>query len=57
MGQIIGRISDSIVIESVVRESDRQVRHVYRIVGGPEDGREFDSMAEVGEYVVCRTEA
>ena len=56
MRTIIGQVGRSVLIESVVLESGAGVRHVYRLIGGPEDGREFQTMAEVGEWAVSQTQ-
>jgi hypothetical protein len=50
---IIARLADgSINVESLMRDVDGHAQHRYRIVGGPNDGREFEHLAEVTEYLI-----
>lgn len=50
--KIVGRVGPDVVIESVVVPVDGRAEHRYRIVGGPDSGREFESLSAVGAYVV-----
>ena len=40
------------LIESVVVASGAATLHRYRLVGGPEHGREFETLSAVGAYVI-----
>lgn len=50
--KLIGRVSDDVLIESVVVTVDGHPRHRYRLVGGPDDGREFESLSSIGDYLI-----
>ncbi|MDT4926408.1 MAG: hypothetical protein QOG01_4121 [Pseudonocardiales bacterium] len=51
MQKVIGVLSDGAVVEDIlIREVDGVVHH-YRIGGGADDGREFRSLPEMGEYL------
>jgi hypothetical protein len=47
----VGQLSEDVIVESVLRSVDGAAEHRYRLVGGPDDGREFTTLAEVGGYV------
>lgn len=46
----IGELSRDVLVESVLRIVDGASEHWYRIVGGPDDGREFATLHEVFDY-------
>jgi hypothetical protein len=46
----VGELSRDVVVESVLRVVDGVSEHRYRLVGGPENGREFASLAAVFDY-------
>jgi len=46
----VGELSDDVVVESVLRLVDGVSEHRYRLVGGPDDGREFNKLSEVFDY-------
>lgn len=46
----VGELSRDVFVESVLRIVDGVSEHVYRLVGGPDDGREFASLTEVYDY-------
>ena len=56
MRKLIGRVNRVVAIESVVLADGDVLRHWYRLVGGPDDGRQFDTLAEVGDYVLAHRE-
>jgi hypothetical protein len=47
----VGWIDDEIRVDSVLTTSGRGYEHRYRLVGGPDDGREFESLSALAEYV------
>lgn len=53
MRRLIGRIGRDVFIESVVVLTDRRPQHRYRLVGGPDDGREFETLSALGDYVIA----
>ncbi len=53
MRKLIGRVNGAVAIESIVLADGDVLRHCYRLVGGPDDGRQFDTLAEVGDYVLA----
>ena len=57
MDRTVGWISESVRVDSVLVVDGGQPRHVYRIVGGADDGREFDTLQQVSGYVAERTES
>lgn len=46
----VGELSRDVLVESVLRTVDGTPQHVYRLVGGPDDGREFGTLSEVFDY-------
>jgi hypothetical protein len=46
----VGELSQDVSVESVLRIVDGVSEHRYRLVGGPDDGREFASLTEVYDY-------
>jgi hypothetical protein len=46
----VGELGEDIVVESVVQIVDGASEHWYRLVGGPDDGREFATLIEVYDY-------
>ena len=57
MRKLIGRVGRDVLIESVVvTVDDGQLQHRYRLVGGPDDGREFESLSSIGDYVIGLTD-
>lgn len=46
----IGELSGDVLVESVLRIVDGASEHCYRLVGGPDDGREFATLQEVFDY-------
>jgi hypothetical protein len=52
MRKVIGRLDDDVTIESVLIAIDGHPHHRYRITGGQQDGREFETLAAVGGYVI-----
>ena len=46
----VGDLGSDIVVESVVHLVDGASEHRYRLVGGPDDGREFLTLIEVYDY-------
>lgn len=52
MRKLIGRVGRDVLIESVVVTVDGRPQHRYRLVGGRDDGREFESLASLGDYVI-----
>jgi hypothetical protein len=46
----VGELSRDVLVESVLRTVDGASQHVYRLVGGPDDGREFATLSEVFDY-------
>jgi hypothetical protein len=46
----VGELSRDVFVESVLRTVDGASEHWYRIVGGPDDGREFATLKEVYDY-------
>jgi hypothetical protein len=46
----VGELSQDVLVESVLRTVDGASEHRYRIVGGPDDGREFETLKEVFDY-------
>ena len=55
MRKLIGRVARDVLIESVVVTVEGRAEHRYRLVGGPDDGREFESLSSVGDYVIGLT--
>jgi hypothetical protein len=53
MRKVIGRVGPGVLIESVVVPVDGRPEHRYRVVGGPDDGREFESLSAIGDYVIA----
>lgn len=54
MRKVIGRINGSVLIESVVVvDVDGRSNHYYKLAGGPDDGREFSTLAEISDYVLA----
>ena len=51
MRKLIGRVGRDVLIESVVVTVDGQPQHRYRLLGGPDDGREFESLTSIGDYL------
>jgi hypothetical protein len=47
---VIATIDQDVAVVSVVDLGDDGLRHRYRLVGGPENGREFDTLNSVAEY-------
>ncbi len=57
MRKLIGRVGRDVLIESVVVVApDGHPQHRYRLVGGPDDGREFESLTSIGDYVIGLTD-
>ena len=56
MTKLIARVNRAVTIESVVYVDAEVLRHSYRLVGGPDDGRQFDTLAEVSDYVLAHRE-
>jgi hypothetical protein len=52
MRKLIGRVGRDVLIESVVVTVDGRTEHRYRLVGGRDDGREFESLTSIGDYVI-----
>lgn len=50
MGKVVGQIGEDVFVESVLRQIDGGSEHRYRLVGGPDEGREFATLAEVSDY-------
>jgi hypothetical protein len=46
----VGELGADVVVESVVHLVDGESQHRYRLVGGPDDGREFATLIEVYDY-------
>lgn len=46
----VGELGADIVVESVVHLVDGASEHRYRLIGGPDDGREFETLIEVYDY-------
>ena len=46
----VGTLSRDVFVESVLRTVDGVSEHWYRLVGGPDDGREFATLQEVYDY-------
>jgi hypothetical protein len=46
----VGELGTDVLVESVLRTVDGAAEHWYRLVGGPDDGREFMTLAEVFDY-------
>jgi hypothetical protein len=46
----VGELGADVLVESVVRRVDGTSVHRYRLVGGPDDGREFATLTEVYNY-------
>jgi hypothetical protein len=46
----VGALSRDVLVESVLRTVDGVSQHWYRLVGGPDDGREFATLKEVFDY-------
>jgi hypothetical protein len=46
----VGELSGDVFVMSVLREVDGASEHWYRLVGGPDDGREFATLTEVFDY-------
>jgi hypothetical protein len=46
----VGKLSQDVLVVSVLRTVDGASVHRYRLVGGPDDGREFATLAEVFDY-------
>jgi len=55
MRKLIGRVGRDVLIESVIVTVDGHPQHRYRLVGGPDDGREFESLSSIGDYVIGLT--
>ena len=51
----VGELGKDVLVESVLREVDGASEHRYRLVGGPDDGREFATLTEVYNYARQRT--
>lgn len=47
----VGKLSTDVLVESVLRTVDGVSEHRYRLVGGPDDGREFATLTEIYDYV------
>jgi hypothetical protein len=41
---------DSVLVVDETAAAGADPRHVYRVVGGPDDGREFDTLTSVSAY-------
>lgn len=50
MTTTVGWIDDEIRVDSVLSTSGRGYEHRYRLVGGPDDGREFETLSALAEY-------
>ena len=46
----VGELGRDVVVESVLRKVNGASEHRYRLVGGPDDGREFATLNEVYDY-------
>ena len=46
----VGELDGDVVVESVVHVVDGASEHWYRLVGGPDSGREFATLIEVYDY-------
>jgi hypothetical protein len=47
----LGWIAPGVAIASVLETVDGALRHRYLVLGGPDDGRQFDDLWALGEYV------
>lgn len=56
MDRTVGWISEGVRVDSVVVDGV-EARHVYRIVGGADDGREFDTLQQVSGYLAEQSES
>lgn len=52
----VGALSRDVLVESVLRTVDGASEHWYRLVGGPDDGREFATLKEVFDYARRRSD-
>jgi hypothetical protein len=58
MRKLLVRLGPTVSVESViVRASDGEVQHRYRLVGGSDDGREFASLTELGAHLATASES
>lgn len=56
MNKVIAWLRPDVAVVSVVLDVPGiGVVHRYRLVGGPDDGSEFDTLAAVGDYLRQRT--
>jgi hypothetical protein len=46
----VGELGRDVAVESVLRVVNGVSEHWYRLVGGPDDGREFATLNEVYDY-------
>lgn len=46
----VGELGRDVVVESVLREVNGVSEHRYRLVGGPDHGREFATLNELYDY-------
>ena len=52
MRKYIGRVGKGVLIESVVLQIGGRTDHRYRLDGGPDSGREFETLSALGDYVI-----
>lgn len=53
----VGELGADVAVESVLREVDGASEHRYRLVGGPDNGREFATLTELYDYARERAAA
>jgi hypothetical protein len=45
-------LDEAVHVDSVlITEHDRSPRHLYRVVGGTDEGRTFDTLRELATYI------
>ena len=45
-------LDEAVHVDSVlIAEHDRSPRHLYRVVGGTDEGRTFDTLRELAAYI------
>jgi hypothetical protein len=53
MRSVIARLAGgAITVESLVVDVDGRAHHLYRVVGGPDNGLEFDYLTQVSDYLI-----
>jgi hypothetical protein len=53
MRRTIARLAGGVItVESLVVDVDGRAQHRYAVVGGPDDGLQFEFLTQVSEYLI-----